>query len=61
MPIISKGVVIGVVQMVNKVGGDCFNDTDENAFKMFAIYCALGLHYSRVQTFVIELKLESSH
>ncbi|XP_064628518.1 cAMP and cAMP-inhibited cGMP 3',5'-cyclic phosphodiesterase 10A-like isoform X2 [Lineus longissimus] len=48
MPIISKGVVIGVVQMINKLSGTCFTATDEAAFKTFAVYCALALHYSKM-------------
>ncbi|XP_041461752.1 cAMP and cAMP-inhibited cGMP 3',5'-cyclic phosphodiesterase 10A-like [Lytechinus variegatus] len=51
MPIISHGLVIGVVQMINKMGQDgqtaAFDQTDESNFKMFAMYCALALHYSR--------------
>ncbi|RXN27615.1 cAMP and cAMP-inhibited cGMP 3, 5 -cyclic phosphodiesterase 10A isoform X3 [Labeo rohita] len=44
MPIVSRGTVIGVVQMVNKLGGSAFTKTDENNFKMFAVFCALALH-----------------
>uniref|UniRef100_A0A2K6SI69 PDEase domain-containing protein n=1 Tax=Saimiri boliviensis boliviensis TaxID=39432 RepID=A0A2K6SI69_SAIBB len=44
MPIVSQGNVIGVVQMVNKISGSAFSKTDENNFKMFAIYFALDLH-----------------
>nr|XP_023488915.1 cAMP and cAMP-inhibited cGMP 3',5'-cyclic phosphodiesterase 10A isoform X5 [Equus caballus] len=44
MPIVSRGSVIGVVQMVNKIGGSAFSKTDENNFKMFAVFCALALH-----------------
>ncbi|KAM8788015.1 cAMP and cAMP-inhibited cGMP 3',5'-cyclic phosphodiesterase 10A isoform 2-T2 [Rhynchonycteris naso] len=44
MPIVSRGSVIGVVQMVNKVSGSAFSKTDENNFKMFAVFCALALH-----------------
>ncbi|XP_065107281.1 cAMP and cAMP-inhibited cGMP 3',5'-cyclic phosphodiesterase 10A isoform X2 [Paramisgurnus dabryanus] len=44
MPIVSHGSVIGVVQMVNKLGGSAFTKTDENNFKMFAVFCALALH-----------------
>ncbi|XP_063089153.1 cAMP and cAMP-inhibited cGMP 3',5'-cyclic phosphodiesterase 10A isoform X2 [Cavia porcellus] len=44
MPIVSRGSVIGVVQMVNKINGSAFSKTDENNFKMFAVFCALALH-----------------
>uniref|UniRef100_A0A4W3GVU2 Phosphodiesterase n=1 Tax=Callorhinchus milii TaxID=7868 RepID=A0A4W3GVU2_CALMI len=44
MPIVSRGAVIGVVQMVNKISGSAFTKTDENNFKMFAVFCALALH-----------------
>ncbi|XP_071754119.1 cAMP and cAMP-inhibited cGMP 3',5'-cyclic phosphodiesterase 10A [Centroberyx gerrardi] len=44
MPIVSRGSVIGVVQMVNKISGSAFTKTDENNFKMFAVFCALALH-----------------
>ncbi|KAM5284673.1 cAMP and cAMP-inhibited cGMP 3',5'-cyclic phosphodiesterase 10A isoform 2-T3 [Hipposideros larvatus] len=44
MPIVSRGRVIGVVQMVNKITGSAFSKTDENNFKMFAVFCALALH-----------------
>ncbi|XP_072437118.1 cAMP and cAMP-inhibited cGMP 3',5'-cyclic phosphodiesterase 10A isoform X2 [Chiloscyllium punctatum] len=53
MPIVSRGVVIGVVQMVNKMNGTAFTEADENNFKMFAVFCALALHcanmYHRIQ------------
>ncbi|XP_067845185.1 cAMP and cAMP-inhibited cGMP 3',5'-cyclic phosphodiesterase 10A [Heptranchias perlo] len=53
MPIVSRGLVIGVVQMVNKMSGNAFTQTDENNFKMFAVFCALALHcanmYHRIQ------------
>uniref|UniRef100_A0A8C4Q4Y3 Phosphodiesterase n=2 Tax=Eptatretus burgeri TaxID=7764 RepID=A0A8C4Q4Y3_EPTBU len=44
MPIVSRGLVIGVIQMVNKRSGGAFSNTDENNFKMFAVFCALALH-----------------
>ncbi|KAK6489253.1 cAMP and cAMP-inhibited cGMP 3',5'-cyclic phosphodiesterase 10A-like isoform X1 [Huso huso] len=44
MPIVSRGTVIGVVQMVNKLSGSAFSKTDENNFKIFAVFCALALH-----------------
>ena len=48
MPIISKGKVIGVVQMINKKSGGIFTHADENSFNTFAVFCALALHYSKV-------------
>ncbi|XP_074657993.1 cAMP and cAMP-inhibited cGMP 3',5'-cyclic phosphodiesterase 10A-like [Tubulanus polymorphus] len=48
MPIVSKGAVIGVVQMINKKSAPHFNKADEAAFKTFAVYCALALHYSKI-------------
>lgn len=48
MPIVSRGSVIGVVQMVNKISGSAFSKTDENNFKMFAVFCALALHCANV-------------
>lgn len=48
MPIVSRGTVIGVVQMVNKLSGSAFTNTDENNFKMFAVFCALALHCANV-------------
>lgn len=48
MPIVSRGTVIGVVQMVNKLSGCAFTKTDENNFKMFAVFCALALHCANV-------------
>lgn len=48
MPIVSRGSVIGVVQMVNKLSGSAFSKTDENNFKMFAVFCALALHCANV-------------
>ncbi|XP_078261890.1 cAMP and cAMP-inhibited cGMP 3',5'-cyclic phosphodiesterase 10A isoform X3 [Rhinoraja longicauda] len=53
MPIVSRGVVIGVVQMVNKMSGHAFTQTDEKNFKLFAVFCALALHcanmYHKIQ------------
>uniref|UniRef100_A0A2K6US12 cAMP and cAMP-inhibited cGMP 3',5'-cyclic phosphodiesterase 10A n=1 Tax=Saimiri boliviensis boliviensis TaxID=39432 RepID=A0A2K6US12_SAIBB len=43
MPI-SRGSVIGVVQMVNKVSGSAFSKADENNLEMFSVFCALALH-----------------
>ncbi|KAK6170774.1 hypothetical protein SNE40_019084 [Patella caerulea] len=48
MPIIGKNKVIGVVELINSLAFDHFTKADENAFKMFAVYCALALHYSKL-------------
>ena len=48
MPISCNGGIIGVVQMVNKLGDVAFTKGDEESFKTFAVYCALALHYSKV-------------
>lgn len=37
---------IGVVQMVNKRNG-VFTKHDEEAFEVFAVYCALALHHAK--------------
>ncbi|KAF6201092.1 hypothetical protein GE061_005539 [Apolygus lucorum] len=47
MPIFIRGVVIGVMQMVNKHNGP-FNKEDEEAFETFAVYCGLALHHAKL-------------
>ncbi|KAL1131147.1 hypothetical protein AAG570_012384 [Ranatra chinensis] len=47
MPIFIRGVVIGVMQMVNKHCGP-FNKEDEEAFETFAVYCGLALHHAKL-------------
>ncbi|VDD93505.1 unnamed protein product [Enterobius vermicularis] len=47
MPIFIRGVVIGVVQMVNKISGR-FTEQDESAFETFAVYCGLALHHAKL-------------
>ncbi|XP_054274469.1 probable 3',5'-cyclic phosphodiesterase pde-5 isoform X2 [Macrosteles quadrilineatus] len=47
MPIFIRGVVIGVMQMVNKNAG-FFNKEDEEAFETFAVYCGLALHHAKL-------------
>lgn len=47
MPIFIRGVLIGVVQMVNKRSGT-FNKEDEEAFETFAVYCGLALHHAKL-------------
>ncbi len=48
MPISCNSGVIGVVQMVNKLDDVAFTKADEASFKMFALYSALALHYSKL-------------
>lgn len=49
MPIISNGKAIGVVQMINKRdNASGFTNGDEASFKMFAVYCALAIHFSKM-------------
>ncbi|XP_037926477.1 probable 3',5'-cyclic phosphodiesterase pde-5 isoform X2 [Hermetia illucens] len=47
MPIFIRGVVIGVVEMINKRSG-YFTKEDEEAFETFAIYCGLALHHAKL-------------
>ncbi|CAB3408797.1 unnamed protein product [Caenorhabditis bovis] len=47
MPILIRGTVIGVVQMVNKHQG-VFTKEDEDAFEVFAVYCGLALHHAKL-------------
>lgn len=47
MPVLARGSVIGVVQMVNKLNG-VFSDEDEKAFETFAVYCGLALHHTKL-------------
>ncbi|XP_038079334.1 cAMP and cAMP-inhibited cGMP 3',5'-cyclic phosphodiesterase 10A-like [Patiria miniata] len=55
MPIMSHGSVIGVVQLINKKDPSqhAFGKTDESNFRMFAVYCALALHYSKVYSSIL--------
>ena len=48
MPISIQGVIIGVMQMVNKVGEASFSAEDEEAFRLFSVYCGLALHYAKL-------------
>jgi len=49
MPISIRGAIIGVVQMVNKIGEDkVFTSEDEESFKTFAVYCGLALHHAKL-------------
>ncbi|XP_050308589.1 cAMP and cAMP-inhibited cGMP 3',5'-cyclic phosphodiesterase 10A-like isoform X2 [Anthonomus grandis grandis] len=48
MPIVSVDNILGVVQVVNKINGVVFTASDENLFKTFSVYCALALHYAKL-------------
>ncbi|KAL1488021.1 hypothetical protein ABEB36_015395 [Hypothenemus hampei] len=49
MPIVSlEKIILGVVQVVNKISGVVFTTSDENLFKTFSVYCALALHYAKL-------------
>ncbi|XP_030754671.1 cAMP and cAMP-inhibited cGMP 3',5'-cyclic phosphodiesterase 10A-like [Sitophilus oryzae] len=48
MPIVSVDNILGVVQVVNKINGVVFTSSDENLFKTFSVYCALALHYAKL-------------
>lgn len=47
MPVLIRGSLIGVVEMVNKRVGH-FTKEDEEAFETFAIYCGLALHHAKL-------------
>ncbi|XP_059351939.1 probable 3',5'-cyclic phosphodiesterase pde-5 isoform X2 [Daphnia carinata] len=47
MPIFIQGQVIGVMQMVNKHHGT-FTAEDEESFELFAVYCGLALHHTKL-------------
>ncbi|OWF36193.1 cAMP and cAMP-inhibited cGMP 3',5'-cyclic phosphodiesterase 10A-like [Mizuhopecten yessoensis] len=53
MPIVSKDQVVGVVQLINSLRGEHFTNADESAFKMFSVYCAMALHYSRLYNLLV--------
>ncbi|XP_060064036.1 cAMP and cAMP-inhibited cGMP 3',5'-cyclic phosphodiesterase 10A-like [Ylistrum balloti] len=53
MPIVSKDQVVGVVQLINSLRGEHFTNADESAFRMFSVYCAMALHYSRLYNMLV--------
>lgn len=53
MPIVSNDQVVGVVQLINSNRGEHFTNADENAFRMFSVYCAMALHYSRLYNLLV--------
>ncbi|GBP36575.1 Dual 3',5'-cyclic-AMP and -GMP phosphodiesterase 11 [Eumeta japonica] len=40
----SEGMIIGVIQLVNKFDGLLFTKNDENFVEAFAIFCGMGIH-----------------
>lgn len=38
--------------------GNHFTAEDESAFRLFAIYCALALHYSRIYNMLVHSKFK---
>ncbi|XP_037079297.1 cAMP and cAMP-inhibited cGMP 3',5'-cyclic phosphodiesterase 10A-like [Pollicipes pollicipes] len=44
-PVKAKGRLLGVLQVVNKIGGELFTASDEAAIRMFGVYCSLALYY----------------
>ena len=59
MPIINKSRVVGVLQMVNSLSNDRFSHGDEDAFKTYAVYCALALHCSKLYEQATELNAQN--
>ena len=37
-----------VCRLLDRSNGQCFTDDDEMAFRLFAVYCAMALHYSKI-------------
>ncbi|GAB6030907.1 hypothetical protein CHUAL_007736 [Chamberlinius hualienensis] len=68
MPIFIRGIIIGVVQMVNKQYGS-FTKADEESFEVFASYCGLALHHAKLydkirrseQKYKVALEMLSYH
>ena len=65
MPISIRGTVIGVVQLINKIGGDgVFTTEDEETIEQFAAYIGSALHHAKLydkirkseQKFKVELR-----
>ena len=63
MPIKIQGCIIGVMQMVNKVGGGHFTSKDEESFQIFSIFCGLALHHAKLYDKIrrSEQKLKVTH
>jgi cAMP and cAMP-inhibited cGMP 3',5'-cyclic phosphodiesterase 10 len=43
--------------MNSRLGDECFTRDDEEAFGMFAVYCALALHYSKLYNILTKEEL----
>ncbi len=54
-PMIRKGELIGVIQVINKIGSDSFNDQDISFFTALAAQCAIAIENSRL----VQIELES--
>ena len=50
LPITVQGATIGVLQLVNKVGGGgaSFTAEDEARVRSFSVYCGLALHHAKL-------------
>ena len=54
LPITIQGATIGVLQLVNKVGGGgggggaSFTAEDEARVRSFSVYCGLALHHAKL-------------
>ncbi|QJR12192.1 hypothetical protein DSM104443_03277 [Usitatibacter rugosus] len=48
VPMVSKGVTIGVVQVVNKTGANAFDEADQHLLEAFAAQAAVSLENARL-------------
>eukprot|EP01135_Chromosphaera_perkinsii_P008617 Nk52_evm59s1401 gene=Nk52_evmTU59s1401 len=49
MPIkVDEERIIGVVQLINKIGGDHFTADDEELFSTFAVFCGIALNHAQL-------------
>ncbi|XP_037960082.1 dual 3',5'-cyclic-AMP and -GMP phosphodiesterase 11 isoform X2 [Teleopsis dalmanni] len=44
----SSGDVIGVAQVINKLNGECFSETDEKVFASYLQFCGIGLRNAQL-------------
>uniref|UniRef100_A0A1A9ZIV5 Phosphodiesterase n=1 Tax=Glossina pallidipes TaxID=7398 RepID=A0A1A9ZIV5_GLOPL len=44
----SSGDVIGVAQVINKLNGECFTETDEKVFASYLQFCGIGLRNAQL-------------
>jgi sigma-B regulation protein RsbU (phosphoserine phosphatase) len=56
-PMIRKGELIGVIQVINKIGASAFNNDDVSFFNALAAQCAIAIENARL----VEIELESEH